>query len=86
MIREQSVSALRYKEVLINQVKLLGQEVIDRAENIVGDNDLRTGFEIRLIFDQESIPVVECTTTHLSKRLIDSFNVKIPSSVSVPNQ
>jgi hypothetical protein len=43
-------SALVRKEKLIEQVKMLGQEVIDRAEDIVGENDFRYSLDVRLIF------------------------------------
>lgn len=68
-------SALVCKEKLIEQVKMLGQEVIDRAEDIVGDNDndFRYSLEIRLIFTHEGSPEIECTNNYMSKRYIDSL-------------
>ena len=66
-------SALVRKEKLIEQVKLLGQEVIDRVEDIVGDNDFRYSLEVRLIFSHEEPPVIECTSNYMSKRYIDSL-------------
>jgi hypothetical protein len=69
-------SALVRKEKLIEQVKLLGQEVIDRAEDIVGDNDFRYSLEVRLIFTHEGSPEIECTSNYMSKRYIDSLMIK----------
>lgn len=66
-------SALVRKEKLIEQVKMLGQEVIDRAEDIVGDNDFRCSLDVRLIFSHEGPPEIECTSTYMSKRYIDSL-------------
>ena len=69
--------ALVHKEKLIEQVKMLGQEVIDRAEDIVGDNDFRYSLEIRLIFSHEEPPEIECTSTYMSKKYIESLNSEI---------
>ena len=41
-----------YNERLIEQVKALGQDVIDRAEDLVGSGDLITDFDIWLRFPQ----------------------------------
>lgn len=70
---EIDTAAVKHKEELIEQVKLLGQEVIDRAEDIVGDNDARTSLEIKLSFSQECVPELECNSKYLSKRYFDYF-------------
>lgn len=69
----------KHKEELIKQVKLLGQEVIDRAEDIVGSNDLRASLEIILTFEHDEPPEFECRSTYLSKRFIDDI-MDIPST------
>lgn len=80
---EKIDSALVRKEKLIEQVKMLGQEVIDRAEDIVGDNDFRYSLEVRLIFTHEEPPEIECTTTYLSRRFIEGLNnISIPTTIS----
>lgn len=66
-------SALVRKEKLIEQVKMLGQEVIDRAEDIVGENDFRYSLNVRLIFSYEEPPKIECTSTYMSKKCIESL-------------
>lgn len=70
-------SALVRKEKLIEQVKMLGQEVIDRAEDIVGENDFRYSLDVRLIFSHEEPPEIECTSTYMSKKYIESLTSEI---------
>jgi hypothetical protein len=69
-------SALVRKEKLIEQVKMLGQEVIDRAEDIVGENDFRYSLDVRLIFSHKEPPEIECTSTYMSKKYIESLMIK----------
>ena len=63
-----------YNERLIEQVKALGQDVIDRAEDLVGSEDLITGFDIRLRFPQDGFPTIEVTRSHVSRRRFDILN------------
>ena len=63
-----------YNEKLIEQVKALGQEVIDRAEDLVGSGDLITDFDIWLRFPQDSFPTIEVTRSHASRRYLDILN------------
>ena len=64
-----------YNERLIEQVKALGQEVIDRAEDLVGEGDLITDFDIWLRFPQDmSFPTIEVTRSHTSRRYLDILN------------
>lgn len=64
-----------YNERLIEQVKALGQEVIDRAEDLVGEGDLITDFDIWLQFPQDrSFPTIEVTRSHASRRYLDILN------------
>lgn len=63
-----------YNERLIEQVKALGQEVIDRAEDLVGSGDLITDFDIWLRFPQDSFPTIEVTRSHMSRRYLDILN------------
>ena len=64
-----------YKERLIEQVKALGQEVIDRAEDLVGDGDLIADFDIWLRFPQNaSYPTIEVKRSHASRRYLDILN------------
>ena len=61
-----------YNERLVEQIKALGQEVIDRAEDLVGEGDLITDFDIWLRFPQDmSFPTIEVTRSHASRRYRD---------------
>lgn len=60
------------REKLIELVKASGQEVIDRAEDLVGDGDLITDFDIWLRFPAGECPTVEVTRSHSSRK---AFNV-----------
>ncbi len=61
------------REKLIKIVKALGQEVIDRAEDLVGEGNLITDLDIWLkcYTDFESIPRIEVTRSHASKRIYE---------------
>ena len=66
-----------YNERLVEQVKALGQEVIDRAEDIVGDGDLISDFDIWLRIQQDiSAPTIEVTRSYVSSRCVDILNKK----------
>lgn len=65
-----------YNEVLVEQVKALGQEVIDRAEELVSNGDLISEFVIWLRFPQDMLPTIEVTRSHLSRRYLDVINNK----------
>lgn len=63
-----------YNERLIEQVKALGQDVIDRAEDLVGNADLITDFDIWLRFPIDDFPTIEVTRSHASRRYFDILN------------
>ena len=63
-----------YTERLIEQVKALGQDVIDRAEDLVGSEGLITDFDIRLRFPIDDFPTIEVTRSHASRRYFDILN------------
>ena len=58
------------KEKLIQLVKAGGCEIINRAEDIVGDVESLTDLDIWLRFDVESIPVIEVTKRHQSREMM----------------
>ena len=60
-----------YREKLTAMVKAAGQEVIDRAEDLVGNGDLITDFNIWLRFPQNELPTIEVSREHIVKRSID---------------
>lgn len=68
--------AIKYKKELISQVKILGQEIIDRAEEFVGNNDVRTSFEIKLKFEQQCVPEIEYKSTHMSRKIMDVYEME----------
>lgn len=59
------------REKLIKLVKASGQEVIDRAEDLVGDGGLITDIDIWLRFPSNEYPTLEVTRSHASKRAYD---------------
>lgn len=67
-----------FRKKLVELVKASGQEVIDRAEELVGDGDLLTDFDIWLRFPLgetsilTSIPTIEVSKSYVSR---NSFNV-----------
>lgn len=67
-----------FRKKLVELVKASGQEVIDRAEELVGDGDLITDFDIWLRFPigetsiVTSIPTIEVSKSYVSR---NSFNV-----------
>lgn len=64
--------------MLVETVKASGQEVIDRAEELVGSGDLLTDFDIWLRFPLDNgrvsgVPTIEFTKSYLSKEGIDAI-------------
>lgn len=57
-----------YIPYLIEQVKVAGQEIIDRAEDLVGTGELMTSFDIWLRFPQDAAPTIEVSREYLSKK------------------
>lgn len=58
------------KEKLIRLVKAAGCEIINRAEDLVGDVDRLTDLDIWVRFDVQSIPVIEVTKRHQSQEML----------------
>lgn len=59
-----------YRDKLVAYIKDAGQDLIDRAEQMVGsDTDLISNFSIHITFPQDlgSIPVIEWSTEVISK-------------------
>ena len=61
-----------FRNMLVEMVKASGQEVIDRAEELVGSGDLLTDFYIWLRFPLDNgrvsgVPTIELTKSYLSK-------------------
>ena len=65
-----------YNEVLVEKVKALGQDVIDRAEELVGSGDLISDFDIWLRFPRDGFPTIELARSHASRRYLDILKNK----------
>jgi len=57
----------------VKLVKAIGQEVIDRAEDLVGDTEGVTDFDIWLRFPPDSLPTIEVQRSLASKECFDVF-------------
>ena len=65
-----------FRKMLVEMVKACGQEVIDRAEDLVGNGDLISSFDIWLRFPTDGrmidgCPTIEVTREHCSKKAVD---------------
>ena len=71
-----------FRKKLVELVKASGQEVIDRAEELVGDGDLITDFDIWLRFPIgetsiiTSIPTIEVSKSYASRIHLISHRMK----------
>ena len=65
------LSGEKYREQLIELVKASGQEVIDRAEDLVGNGELMTEFTIQLLFPHNEVPTISTTREYVSKKAMD---------------
>lgn len=70
------MSSEKFREFLVKMVKASGQEIIDRAEDLVGDGDLISDFNIRIRFSVgegafSEIPTIEVSREHCIKQAID---------------
>lgn len=59
-----------FRKQLVELVKASGQEVIDRAEDLVGEGDALLEFDIWLRFSSDSIPTIEVSKSYCSKNTI----------------
>lgn len=66
-----------YRPYLVELVKAMGQEVIDRAEDIVGNGDLISDLTLWLRFPQDGFPTIEVSREHISHEVIKLFNGKM---------
>ena len=65
-----------FRKLLVEMVKAAGQDVIDRAEDLVGNGDLISDFDILLRFPTDGrmlsgCPTIEVTRSHCSKKCVD---------------
>ena len=59
-----------YRPFLVKLVKAMGQEVINRAEDIVGNGDLISDLTLWLRFPQDGYPTLEINREYLSHETI----------------
>lgn len=59
-----------FRKLLVEMVKATGQEVIDRAEDLVGDGDLISSFDIWLRFPVDGRMLDGCPTVEVSKEYV----------------
>ena len=72
------MSSEEFRKMLVEMVKASGQEVINRAEELVGSGDLLTDFYILLRFPLDNgqvsgVPTIELTELYLSKEGMDTI-------------
>ena len=60
----------KFRKQLVEMVKASGQEVIDRAEDLVGNGDLMTDFDIWLRFPMDGRMMTGCPTIEVTKSFI----------------
>ena len=65
-----------FRELLRKMVKAAGQEIIDRADDLVGDGDLMNDFDIRINFSIDGrmvdmVPEIEVCRSYASKNCVD---------------
>lgn len=57
------------RKLLVDMIKATGQEIIDRAEQMVDeDSELISDFSIHCKFDQGDVPVIEWTTEVINSK------------------
>lgn len=65
-----------YRETLVEMVKACGEEIVERADDLVGECDHMTDFGIRIIFPTDGyrfdgVPTIEVTRELCSKKATD---------------
>lgn len=66
-----------FREELVASVKALGETVVEMAEDLVGNGELISDFNILLKFPMGEIPEITITRSHGSKEYIKMINEKI---------
>jgi hypothetical protein len=61
------MNSLDFRKQLVAMVKASAQEVIDRAEDLVGNGDLLSDFDIWLRFPTNGRMLTGCPTIEVSK-------------------
>lgn len=64
---------INYRDKLVEAVQSVGQELIDRADEIVGHKDMTTGFNISIDIDSERgtcAPYITVTQSYISESVL----------------
>ena len=70
------MSSEKFRELLVKMVKASGQELIDRAEDLVGNGDCISDLNIWIRFPTDgrmltACPTIEVTREHVGKHMLD---------------
>lgn len=63
-----------YKEYLKELVRAAGREIINRADDIVGNGDMISDLSLWVRFDQGEVPKIEISREHVIK---EALNIKV---------
>ena len=61
------------KQNRLQQIKDVGQSIIDNAESILGTEKYRSGFVIRAEFEPHKPPIITIERKFLPEKLVDSL-------------
>lgn len=65
---------MSYQQELPEMMKAVGQELMDRAEDLAGEGDAISDVTIWIRFPQNGdIPTIEVQREHISKRCLELF-------------
>lgn len=71
------VSGEGYREQMIRMVKAAAQDMMERAEDLVGDGDLISNFSIWFSFPQGGLPpTIEVHREHISRKALEIYTGK----------
>ena len=69
------------RQRMIEIVKATGQEVIDRAEELVGTGEYMTDFDIYLAFPMDGVPTITSRREYASIEAVNVINGERRASV-----
>lgn len=65
-----------YRDILVEQIKSAGQELIDRADSMVAEDlDAIIGFSIQILFSKDRVPGLSFTTETIVKNTVKRTGV-----------
>lgn len=76
-MNESYVSGKSYQKQLVSMVKAAAQEVMDKAEDLVGQGDLISEFSIWFSFPQDGLPpTIEVRREHIARKAWEVYTGK----------